>query len=437
MQWWLLLIIAFGLLIALFCIGLPIAFSFLALDIVGLYLLFGEKGMALLTNSIFDSVASFAMSPIPLFIFLGEIFYQSKVVNFSFDAIDKWVGGVRARLHIVTLVFATIFGAISGAAMAMAAMLGTTVLPEMNRRGYDQKLSMGVIMGGSCLDPLIPPSILAVLIGSLANVSIAKMLISGVGPGLLLAVLLVIYVLVVVKINPKLAPAYTIASSFREKMVSLLLFLPFVLVIFLVMGLMLIGVATPTESAAIGALAALVLAICYRKLTFQSLKDSVEGTIKVSGMILLIVAGSKAFTQVLAISGAAKGLVGLVVGLEISHVLLLILMQAIPLFLGCFIDQVAIMMITIPIYLPVLATAGFDPIWFWCLFLVNMTVGGITPPFGYILFSLKASSPETPLEEIYRAALPFVLIVLFLMVLMALFPQVVLWLPNRMVQQAL
>ncbi len=187
MEWWLILIIAFGLLIALFCMGLPIAFSFLALDIVGLYLLFGEKGMGLLSNSIFDSVASFTMSPIPLFILLGEIFYQSKVVNYAFDAIDKWVGGVRARLHIVTLIFATIFGAISGAGMAMAAMLGTSVLPEMNKRGYDKKLSLGVIMGGACLDPLIPPSILAVLIGSLANVSIAKLLISGTGPGLVLA----------------------------------------------------------------------------------------------------------------------------------------------------------------------------------------------------------------------------------------------------------
>jgi tripartite ATP-independent transporter DctM subunit len=434
MEWWLLLIIAFGVLIALFCTGLPIAFSFLALDIVGLYLLFGEKGMALLSNSIFDSVASFTMSPIPLFILLGEIFYQSKVVNFAFDAIDKWVGGVRARLHIVTLVFATIFGAISGAAMAMAAMLGTTVLPEMNQRGYDKKLSMGVIMGGACLDPLIPPSVLAVLIGSLANISIAKILISGIGPGLLLAALLIIYVLVIVKINPKLAPVYTISSSLREKMVSLLLFLPFILIIFLVMGLILIGVATPTESAAIGVIAAIVLAICYRKLTFQRLKNSLEGTIKVSGMILLIVAGSKAFSQVLAISGATQGLIELVVGLKLPTLGLLILMQAIPLFLGLFIDQVAIMMITIPVYLPVIATAGFDPIWFWCLFLINMTVGGITPPFGYILFTLKATSPETPLEEVYRAAVPFVLIVLFCMVLLVIFPQIALWFPDMMGQ---
>jgi tripartite ATP-independent transporter DctM subunit len=434
MEWWLILIIAFGLLVALFCMGLPIAFSFLALDIVGLYLLFGEKGMGLLSNSIFDSVASFTMSPIPLFILLGEIFYQSKVVNYAFDAIDKWVGGFRARLHIVTLIFATIFGAISGAAMAMAAMLGTTVLPEMNKRGYDKQLSMGVIMGGACLDPLIPPSILAVLIGSLANVSIAKLLISGTGPGLVLAGLLIIYVLIAVKINPKLAPVDTSSSSFREKMVSLLLFLPFILIIFLIMGLMLIGVATPTESAAVGVIASIVMAICYRKLTFQMLKDSLVGTVKVSGMILLIIAGSKAFSQVLAISGATRGLVELVVGFKLSPLALLALMQAIPLLLGCFIEQMAIMMITIPVYLPVIATSGFDPIWFWCLFLINMTVGAITPPFGNILFVLKATSPETTLEEVYRAAVPFIFIILFCMLLLVIFPQIALWLPNLMVQ---
>jgi tripartite ATP-independent transporter DctM subunit len=434
MEWWLILIIAFGLLVALFCMGLPIAFSFLALDIVGLYLLFGEKGMGLLSNSIFDSVASFTMSPIPLFILLGEIFYQSKVVNYAFDAIDKWVGGFRARLHIVTLIFATIFGAISGAAMAMAAMLGTTVLPEMNKRGYDKKLSMGVIMGGACLDPLIPPSILAVLIGSLANVSIAKLLISGTGPGLVLAGLLIIYVLIAVKINPKLAPVDTSSSSFREKMVSLLLFLPFILIIFLIMGLMLIGVATPTESAAVGVIASIVMAICYRKLTFQMLKDSLVGTVKVSGMILLIIAGSKAFSQVLAISGATRGLVELVVGFKLSPLALLALMQAIPLLLGCFIEQMAIMMITIPVYLPVIATSGFDPIWFWCLFLINMTVGAITPPFGNVLFILKATSPETTLQEVYRAAVPFIFIVLLCMLLLVIFPQIALWLPNLMVQ---
>jgi TRAP-type C4-dicarboxylate transport system permease large subunit len=176
------------------------------------------------------------------------------------------------------------------------------------------------------------------------------------------------------------------------------------------------------------------MAICYRKLTFQMLKDSLVGTVKVSGMILLIIAGSKAFSQVLAISGATRGLVELVVGFKLSPLALLALMQAIPLLLGCFIEQMAIMMITIPVYLPVIATSGFDPIWFWCLFLINMTVGAITPPFGNVLFILKATSPETTLQEVYRAAVPFIFIVLLCMLLLVIFPQIALWLPNLMVQ---
>lgn len=432
MEWWVVLIIAFGALCVLFCIGLPISISFLTLDIIGLYLIFGQKGMALLTNSIFNSVGSFTLSTVPLFILLGEIFYQSKVVNFAFDFIDKWVGGVRARLHIVTIVFGTIFGAISGSGIAMAAMLGTTVLPEMEQRGYEKKLSMGVIMGSACLDPLIPPSLLAVLIGSLANVSIAKILISGIGPGLVLAALLIIYVLIAIKLNPKLAPVYLISSSLREKMVSLFLFLPFVIIIFLVMGLILIGVATPTESAGVGVIAAMIMAGCYRKLTFKMIKDSVWGTIKVNGMIFLIIAGSNAFSQILSISGATRGLAGLVVGLEMSPLVLLIVMQLIIFFLGCFIDQVSIMMITIPVYVPVVLAARFDPIWFWCLYLVNSTVGAITPPFGYILFTLKATAPQTPLHDVYRAAIPMVLVVVLCMVCIIIFPEIALWLPNHM-----
>ena len=428
------LTIAFGVLIILFCLGLPIALSFLAMDIVGLYLIFGERGMGLLANSIFDSVGTFMMSPIPLFILLGEIFYQSKVVNYAFDAIDKWVGGVRARLHIVTLIFATIFGAISGAGMAMCAMLGTTVLPEMVDRGYDKKLGVGVILGGGCLDPLIPPSILAVLIGSLANTSIAKLLISGIGPGLLYAAMLIIYVLVYVKIKPELAPPYLVSSTFREKMVALLLFFPFILIIFVVIGLMMMGVVTPTESAAVGVVASMIMAICYKKFTFSLLKSSLIGAIKVSTMVLLIVAGAKAFSQILAISGATKGLVELVVKFQLPPLLLLAVLQGIPFFLGCFIDQIAIMLITIPVYLPVIEKAGFDPIWFWCLFLINMTVGGITPPFGYMLFTLKAASPTTALHEVYRAAVPIVFIILLGMVLIVMFPQIAIWLPNVMSQ---
>jgi len=254
-----------------------------------LYLLLGERGMDLLATSMVDSVATFTMSPLPLFIFLGEIFFQSRVVDSAFEAIDKWIGSVRARLHIVALIFSTIYGAISGSGMAMPAVMGTSVLPEMIRRGYDKKLSLGVIMGGATLDPLIPPSAAAVLIASLASISIAKLLISGFGPGFMYAEMFIIYVLVMVKIKPELAPAYPSSRTFPEKMVSILKMVPFAIIIFLVLGLMMIGIATPTESAAVGAIAALVLAAWLRRITFKMTKDSLLGTVKVTAMMLLII----------------------------------------------------------------------------------------------------------------------------------------------------
>lgn len=364
MEWWCVFLIAFGSLLIFFISGVPIAFCFLGLDIIGLYLLFGERGMSLLTESMVESVATFTMSPLPMFIFLGEIFFQSRVVDIAFEAIDKWIGNVRARLHIVALIFATIYGAISGSGMAMAAVMGSGLLPDMLKRGYDKKLSLGVIMGGATLDPLIPPSIAAVLIASLANISIAKLLISGFGPGFMYAGMFILYVLLIVKIKPELAPIYTSSSTPREKVLSIFKIVPFAIIIFLVLGLMMIGIATPTESAAIGAIAALILAACLGRIKFRMIKDSLLATVKVTAMMLLIMASSKAFSQILAISGATRSLVHLVSEIGLSPLALLIILQGIPLILGCFIDPTSIMMMTIPVYLPMVESAHFDPIWF-------------------------------------------------------------------------
>jgi tripartite ATP-independent transporter DctM subunit len=430
MEWWCVFLIAFGSLLIFFISGVPIAFCFLGLDIIGLYLLFGERGMSLLTESMVESVATFTMSPLPMFIFLGEIFFQSRVVDIAFEAIDKWIGNVRARLHIVALIFATIYGAISGSGMAMAAVMGSGLLPDMIKRGYDKKLGLGVIMGGATLDPLIPPSIAAVLIASLANISIAKLLISGFGPGFMYAGMFILYVLLIVKIKPELAPIYTSSSTPREKVLSIFKIVPFAIIIFLVLGLMMIGIATPTESAAIAAIAALILAACLGRINFRMIKDSLLATVKVTAMMLLIMASSKAFSQILAISGATRSLVHLVSEIGLSPLALLIILQGIPLILGCFIDPTSIMMMTIPVYLPMVESAHFDPIWFWCLYLVVITIGSITPPFGIVLFTLKASAPNTSLDEVYAAAIPFVFMVLFGIVLMVVFPQIATWIPS-------
>lgn len=427
MEWWFFVLLFFGALLLFFTAGIPVALSFMAMDIIGLYFLFGAKGMTVLTNSMIDSVGNFNMSPLPMFVFLGELFFQSRVVDIAFEAIDKWIGGVRARLHIVALIFATIYGAISGSGMAMAAVMGAGLLPEMLSRGYDKKLSLGVIMGGAALDPLIPPSAAAVIIASLANISVGKLLITGTGPGLLYAAMFIAYVLIIVKIKPELAPAYVTKSTFREKAFSLVQMMPFAAIIFLVLGIMMLGIATPTESAAVGAIAALIFAAVMKRLTLNMVRNALKTTVLVSAMMLFIIAGSKAFGQILAMSGATTNVVAIVNDMHLTPIVLFIVLQLIPMILGCFIDRISIFLLTIPLYAPLIEAAHIDPLWFWTLYLVNTVLGSIMPPLGIFLFTLTGAAKDTSLKEVYAASWPFVILIVIGMVLMIAFPGLATW----------
>lgn len=431
MDWWLILSIALGGLIVLLCLGVPVAIAFLTLDVIGFLVLLGPRGLGLITSSIFESVGSITFGAVPIFYLLGEILFESKAVDILLDAVDKWVGRLRARLNIVAIGVGTALGALSGSYMADAAVLGSTLLPEMRQRGYDTKLSLGTIVCAGSLGAIIPPSVLAVLIGVLADVSISKLLISGVMPGLLLASLFVIYVLIRVKISPHLAPAYAVSDvPLSEKILALIKTLPFCIIILLVLGLIFLGIATPTESAATGAVGAMIVAGIYGRLDLEVIKKSCNATLKLTGMIFFIFAGSKAFSQLLALSGATRGLLDAIVGLDVHPMMMFAIMQFIILLLGCFLDQNSIMMIAIPIYNPVIAAFQFDPLWFWLIFLINMTVGGITPPFGLVLFVMKGVAPDIPMSDIYKGALPFVLLIIFGMIIISIFPGIALWLPN-------
>jgi len=432
LDWWLILLLSIGGLLVLLSINIPVAIAFLTVDIIGLLLISGTKGLGLITASIYDSVSSITLGAIPLFYFLGEILFQSKAVNIILDAVDKLIGRLRARLNIVAIGVGTVLGALSGAAMADAAVLGATLLPEMTRRGYDKSMSVGTILCAGSLAAIIPPSILAVLIGSLANVSISRLLISGIIPGILLAVIFVTYVIVRVKLRPEMAPVYPVSDiPLSERIKALIRTLPFLLIILLVLGLILLGVATPTESAATGAIGAIIVVAFYRRLTVDAMKESIYATMRLTGMIFFIVAGSKAFSQFLALSGATHGLLEAIVNIEVHPMMMFAIMQFIPFVLGCFIDQISIVMIAVPIFIPVIKALHFDPIWFWLIFLINMTVGGITPPFGLVLFTLKGAAPQLSVIEVYKGAIPFVLLILFGMVLIAIFPSIALWLPSQ------
>lgn len=434
MEWYTILLVGIAILFALFLSGAPIFLAFLFAILTGVYVIIGPAGFPMFANSILDTVSITSLASIPLFILMGELLFRSGTMDVLFDSIDKLVGRVRGRQYVLVVVLSAVFGALSGVAMAVAAMLGRAIMPGMQARGYDRDIAAGLIVSGASLAPIIPPSLLAIIVGSIADVSIAKLLIAGIVPGLLLGGIFLVYVFVRIAMNPKLAPGNVTSErgdiAIGEQVMALIRILPFAIVIFSVMGFIMLGIATPSESAATGVVGSLITAAIYRNLSFKMIWDSVMASITVSAMILAIMAMSKMFTQLLAFTGATSELVQLVANLGFGPIVMLIIMLAVPFVLCMFIDTIAVILLTIPIYQPVVTDLGYDPVWFWLLFLVNITLGAITPPFGYTLFAFKAVVPEMSISDVYRAVWPFVMLFLAGIGIMIIFPGIATWLPN-------
>ncbi len=434
MEWYIILLLGIAILFALFLSGAPIFLAFLFAILVGVYFIIGPAGFPMFANSILDTVSITSLASIPLFILMGELLFRSGTMDVLFDSIDKLVGRVRGRQYVLVVVLSAVFGALSGVAMAVAAMLGRAIMPGMQARGYDRDIAAGLIVGGASLAPIIPPSLLAIIVGSIADVSISKLLVAGVIPGLLMGGIFLVYVFARIAFNPGLAPKSVAAErgdvTASEQIVALVRTLPFIIVIFAVMGLIMMGIATPSESAATGVAGALLTAAIYRNLSFKMIWSSLMAAATVSAMILAIMAMSKMFTQLLAFTGATSELVQLVANLDVGPTVMLLIMLAVPFLLCMFIDTIAVILLTIPIYQPVVTGMDFDPVWFWLLFLVNITLGAITPPFGYTLFAFKAVVPDMTISDVYRATLPFVLLFLTGIGLIITFPGIATWLPN-------
>jgi tripartite ATP-independent transporter DctM subunit len=435
MEWYTTLILGMAILFVMFLSGAPIFLAFLAAILLGVYFVIGPAGFPLFANSVLDTATTTSLASIPLFILMGELLFRSGTMDVLFDSIDKLVGKVRGRQYVLVVVLSAVFGALSGVAMAVAAMLGRAIMPGMHDRGYDRSIAAGLIIGGASLAPIIPPSLLAIIVGSLADVSIAKLLIAGVIPGLFIGGIFLVYVFVRIGMNPSLAPGNVAGERAEvtpmEKLTAIVRIMPFLIVIFSVMGFIMLGIATPSESAATGVVGSLLTAAIYRKLSFRMISDSLMAAITVSAMILAIMAMSKMFTQLLAFTGATGELVNLVANLGYSPIVMLLVMLAVPFILCMFIDTIAVILLTVPIYQPVVTALEFDPVWFWLLFLVNITLGAITPPFGYTLFAFKAVVPDMSISQVYRATWPFVGLFLLGIALIVAFPAIATWLPNQ------
>ncbi len=434
MEWYIALTLIIGGLMILLVTGMPVAFCFLVVNLVGAYFYWdGVVGFYQLADSIFSSVSTFSLLPVPLFVIMGEVLFHSQLALKAIDVVDKWLGRVPGRLGVLALASGTMFSCLSGSSIGTTAMLGSIMIPDMEKRGYHPCISIGSCMCGA-LAMIIPPSALAVILAAIANVSVGKMLIGGIMPGLLLAVLYIGYIVGRCIIQPEMAPSYTPeAVPFKEKMrVTIKYILPLSVVIFSVIGLIFLGIATPTESAAMGALSTFILSACYGRLNMDLVKKSLAGTMKITVMMFLIVTGSLAFSQILAYSGATSSMVEVVTGLPLPPLVLMIAMQGVILILGMFMEQVSIMLITLPIFMPMVQALGFNEIWFALIMLVNLEVAMESPPFGFLLFVMKGVVPENiTMATIYKATLPFIIIDVSVIILMLLFPEIVIWLPEH------
>jgi len=433
--WYEILGLLIGVLVVFMALGLPVVFAFFATNLIGAFIFMGgDKGIMQLVRNAVDSTQSFALLPIPLFIFMGEIMFHTGVAARAIDAVDKLIARVPGRLSLVAITGGTIFSSLSGSTIANTAMLSSTLLPEMYRRGYHSSISVGPIVAVGGLAMLIPPSALAVLLGSVARIPISELLIASIIPAFILATLFFAYVIVRCWLNPQIAPLYDVADlSWRERLMPFVKYvLPLMSIFVVVVGSIIGGLATPTESAAIGAAAALGAAAGYRRLTWRGFVVSVRETLRFTVMTLFIICGSVTFSQILAFTQASNGLSELVTGSGLAPIWVLIGMLAVLMFLGCFMDQVSMMMITAPLFMPVAQQLNLDPVWFGVLMLMILEISLATPPFGLLLFVAKGAAPDTSMGEIIRSVTPFIAIALSVVALLIAVPELTLMLPRMM-----
>jgi len=419
---------------ALLLLGLPVAFTFIGVNILGAAIwLGGEPGLQQLARNSVVSITSFSLTPIPLFVLMGEVLFHTGIAVKVIDGVERLIAQVPGRLAVVAVVAGTIFSAISGSTIATTAMLGSLMVPVMLSRGYHPTMATGPVMAIGAVDMLIPPSALTVLLGSFSGISISQLLVGGVIPGLILSVAFVAYIIGRVMLSPELAPPSPLAEyhGWARFVPFLKYVLPLVSIFTIVVISMSAGWATPTESAAIGAFATMAMAVLYRALSFKNLFAALRGTVAISTIILFIIVGATTFAQILSFSGASNGLVGQLLGLGLSSSAIIAGMMGILIFLGVFVDQVSMMLITLPIFMPIVQRLGVEPVWFGVMFLICMQLGLLLPPHGLLLMTMRGvAPPQVTMLHIFAAVIPYVLMSLLVLALVFAVPGVALWLPR-------
>jgi tripartite ATP-independent transporter DctM subunit len=430
-------ILLFGLLLLLLSLGLPLTFCFGGVAVLFMVWQWGPASLFTLDTTAYGEWTSFILIAVPLFILMANVLERSGIAEDLYEMMYRWMGGLKGGLGMGTIAICAVFAAMAGISAVATVTMGLIALPSMLKRNYDPSIAVGCISAGGTLGILIPPSVIMILYASLTGTSVGKLFMGGIIPGLLLSLIFIAYIGIRCQIQPHIGPPVPKEErySMGEKIRSLYAVIAPIILILLVLGLLYLGICTPTEAAGIGAMGAFVVLFVKKRFTWSVLHDSLTRTCRLSAMVLWILLGAKCFSHVYTALGASDLVYSIFTGMEVNRWLLLIAMQFILLIMGFFMDPAGIIMICTPVFVPLASQMGFDPIWFGVLFTINMELGYITPPFGFNLFYMKglAGPLGISMQQIYRSIVPFVILEIIGLAIIMAFPSLVLWIPQKMI----
>lgn len=416
-------------------LGLPVAFSLLGLSIMFMLLFLNPNVLFAAYAGAFSVMTKDIYIAIPMFVFMAAVLQFSGVAERLYAMMYKWFGGIRGGLAIGSVAICTLIAAMTGIGATGVVTMGLLAYPEMMKRGYHKSIPLGCIPAGGALGPIIPPSVIMIIVGGFAELSVGKMFMGGVFPGLLMAFLFMGYIAIKAFRNPQMAPALPVdeRASWKEKLISLKGVTAPLILIVLVLGSIYSGAATPSEAGGIGAFGAMVCAVIYRTLKWNTLVQGAITTLKITCMVMWLLIGGTAFSSLMTLTRLTYVISEALSGAQVSPMVILGIMMLIALILGMFMDASAISMITLPIFIPVAFSLGFDLLWFALLFTINVVIGYLTPPFGANLFYMKGiTPPDVRMADIYRASTPYVIIMLLVLIIGIVWPPLLVWLPSLM-----
>ena len=425
-------VLLFSGLIFLLAMGVPVAFALGGISAVFAFILGGPNALYIVATTTYREITDPNLITIPLFLLMGNFLFHSGISDRLFQALSYWLSGLRGGLAIVSVGVCVALAMCGGFGPGILTM-GLIAVPAMLKHSYDKSLALGSVMAGGVLGEIIPPSIIMIIFAYIARISIGRLFFGGAIPGLITACLYILYITIRCHFQPHLAPREAVEVTWRIRWAALKDIILPVLLVVLVLGSIFLGIATPTEASGVGAMGALLTCFIYGRFTWKVVSDSCLETLKISGMVLWILIGATLFGVFYTSAGAQSLVMELVKGMQVNRWLILGAMQVILLISGMFMDDYAVVTICAPIFVPIAKFLGFDPIWFSILFILNMQVAYLTPPFGWALILLKGvAPPEINTRDIWRSVPPFVGIQLLVLIIAMVFPQVALWLPEKM-----